>query len=56
MNVQLIRAGLTPLYIKVEEKDKYLKALEIADTEKRYDLLYEVIFEVLIRSHVELSS
>lgn len=55
MNVQLIRAGLTPLYIKVEEKDIYLKALEIADTKNNYDPLYEVIFKVLLRSHVELN-
>lgn len=55
MNVQLVRAGLTPLYIKVEEKDLYLKALEKADTDIIYDPLYEGIFKVLIRSHVELS-
>lgn len=55
MNVQLVRAGLTPLYIKVEEKEVYLKALEKADTENSYDLLYEIIFKVLIRSHVELN-
>lgn len=55
MNVQLVRAGLTPLYIKVEKKETYLKALEKADTENSYDLLYEIIFKVLIRSHVELN-
>ena len=27
MNVQLVRAGLTPLYIKVEEKKNYIAAL-----------------------------
>lgn len=55
MNVQLVRAGLTPIYIKVEEKKNYIAALEKADTEKNYDDLYEIIFKVLIRSHVELS-
>lgn len=55
MNVQLIRAGLTPIYIKVEEKKDYIAALEKADTEKNYDDLYECIFKVMIRSHVELS-
>lgn len=37
MNVQLVRAGLTPIYIKVEEKKNYIAALEKADTEKNYD-------------------
>ena len=54
MNVQLVRAGLTPLYIKVEEKKNYIAALEKADTENNYDDLYECIFRVMIRSHVEL--
>lgn len=54
MNVQLVRAGLTPLYIKVEEKKNYIAALEKADTENNYDDLYEYIFRVMIRSHVEL--
>ena len=55
MNVQLIRAGLTPIYIKVEEKKEYILALEKADTTGCYDDLYEIIFKVLIRAHVELS-
>lgn len=55
MNAQLVRAGLTPLYIKVEEKKNYIAALEKADTEKNYDDLYECIFKVMLRSHVELS-
>ena len=55
MNVQLVRAGLTLIYIKVEEKKNYIVALEKADTEKNYDDLYECIFKVMLRSHVELS-
>ena len=55
MNVQLVRAGLTPFYIKVEEQKGYIAALEKADTEKNYADLYECIFKVIIRSHVELS-
>lgn len=54
MNVQLVRAELTPVYIKVEEKKNYIAALEKADIEKSYDDLYEVIFKVMLRSHVEL--
>lgn len=55
MNVQLVRAGLTPIYIKVEEKKNYIAALEKADIEKNYDDLYECIFKVILRSHVELN-
>lgn len=54
MNVQLIRAGFTPIYIKVEEKKSYIEALERVDTEKDYGYLYEFIFKVMIRSHIEL--
>ena len=42
------------IYIKVEEKKNYIAALEKADTEKNYDDLYECIFKVMLRSHVEL--
>lgn len=55
MNVQLVRAGLTPVYIKVEEKKNYIVALEKADIEKNYDDLYECIFKIMIRSYVELN-
>lgn len=55
MNVQLVRAGITPIYIKVEEKKKYISALEKADINNNYDGLYECIFKILIRSSVELS-
>lgn len=56
MNVELIRSGLSPIYIKVEEKNNYIEALEIADTEKKYEPLYEAIFKNMIRTHVELNS
>lgn len=56
MNVQLVRAGISPLYIKVGEKKKYIKALEIADTRKDYEPLYEIIFKVILRCSAELSS
>lgn len=54
MNVQLVRAGLTPIYIKVEEKKNYLAALKKADLFNKYDDLYECIFKTMLRSHVEL--
>lgn len=55
MNVLLVRGKVCPVYIKVEEKDAYIKALEIADTTGRYDALYEVIFKALLRSYMELT-
>lgn len=55
MNVQLIRASLPPIYIKVEDKPEYITALEQADKTGDYDELYEVIFKVLLRSHVALT-
>lgn len=55
MNVQLVRAGLCPIYIKVEEKKDYISALEQADKENNYNKLYEIIFKVMIRVHAELN-
>lgn len=55
MNMQLVRAGLPPIYIKVEDKDAYINALSRADTEGVYDELYEMVFRILLHSHVELS-
>ena len=56
MNVQLVRAGLCPVYIKVEEKAEYISSLEKADKENNFDSLYEILFKVLIRVHAELHS
>ena len=55
MNVQMVRAGITPFYIKVEDKDEYLEALARADAVGRYDDLYEVIFKLILKSSVELN-
>ena len=54
MNTQLIYAGIYPLYIKVEEKKEYIKALEQADKTGNYDELYEIIFRSLLRAHTDL--
>lgn len=54
MNVQLVRKGLSPLYIKVKEKKEYLDALEIADTKNDYDSLYEVIIKIMLRCNSEI--
>lgn len=55
VDIQLIRAGLSPIYIKVEDKKEYLSALSRADKDESYDEVYEIIFKVLLRSHSELT-
>ncbi|MEA4878916.1 hypothetical protein SDC9_10413 [bioreactor metagenome] len=56
MNVQFVRAGLPPIYIKVEEKPAYIDALSLIDKATIYDELYEIIFRMIIKSHVALNS
>lgn len=54
MNVQLVRAGIVPIYIKVEDKKEYIAALSRADQYGDYDELYEQVFRLILRSYVEL--
>lgn len=54
MNVQLISAGLPPIYIRAEDKKEYVEALSSADKTGDYDDLYEIIFRMVLKSHVEL--
>ncbi|MEF2814085.1 MAG: Fic family protein [Oscillospiraceae bacterium] len=54
MNVQLVRAGLTPVYVKVENKSEYTEALARADKTGDYDELNEIMFKLVLRSHIEL--
>lgn len=54
MNVQFVRAGITPIYIKIEEKKDYIAALSRVDQCGDYDELYEIIFRHILRSSVEL--
>jgi Fic family protein len=56
LNVMLVRAQITPLYIKVDEKDDYLNALEHADLTGDYTKLYIVVFQILLRRNAELCS
>ena len=55
MNIQLVRAGMLPIYIKVEDKNEYIRALSRADDAGDYDELYELIFKLLLRSFIELN-
>ena len=56
MNLQFVRAGFLPVYIKVEDKNAYLDALSLADKNNDYSELYETIFKIIIRSHLELTT
>ena len=56
MNVQLVRAGLIPIYIKVEDKLDYINALTRADKLQDFDELYEIIFKLILRSFVDLNN
>ena len=55
MNEMLVRYGLLPLYIKVDKKDEYLAALELADKKKDFEKLYECIMKGIMQSHVEMA-
>ncbi len=55
MNVQLVRAGIVPVYIKVEDKKEYLDALARADALQDYDELYDLVFRLILRSYVDLN-
>ncbi len=55
MNLMLVKAGISPLYIKTDDKDTYIRALSSADQTGDYSLLYELIFKVLLRSNMELT-
>lgn len=56
MNIQLVRSSLPPIYINVEEKSDYIRALKLIDKTGNYDELYEIIFKSILKSHIELRS
>ena len=55
LNLLLVHRGLFPIYIRVQEKDQYYKALAIADRDGDFDELYAVIFRSLLRAQAELT-
>lgn len=55
INLFLIRRGLLPIYIRVQEKDEYKEALSTADTTGNYDDLYLVLFKALMRAQAEFT-
>lgn len=55
MNLMLVRNHISPLYIKVEDKETYIQALSHTDLTGDYSELYEELFKVLLRSNMELT-
>ena len=55
MNSMLLRYGLIPLFVKLEDKEKYLAALEIADKNDDIDELCLFIMKNMINAYVILT-
>lgn len=56
MNLQLLRYGFPPVYILLEDKSMYLKALSDADSNGKVDSLYGLVVERIIKSHADFFS
>lgn len=54
VNELQMRYHMVPVYVKVEEKAKYLDALMIADLNGDFSKLYEFFMRAMIRSYAEL--
>lgn len=55
LNLMMVRNGLTPVYVKLEDRESYLEALATADKSANYDYLYEFFFRAILRTSVELT-
>lgn len=55
LNVMLIRNYLTPVYLKVEDKNEYIEALAAADKDADYSQLFELFYKAILRTNVELT-
>ena len=55
LNLLLMRHGVLPVYIKMDEKNTYYEALSRADSEGKLDDLYIVFFKALLRAQAELT-
>ena len=53
MNVQLVRAGITPIYISRSRTKDYVAALSRADQYGDYDELYEIILKPIIKLYLD---
>lgn len=56
LNAILVKNNVSPVYIRVDEKDEYVSALSWVDTTHSYDKLYECLLKCLLRSNVDLNS
>jgi Fic family protein len=54
-NVMLMRYGMVPIYVGVEEKNRYFHALATADRERNYGDLWSFMVDKIVDSHVELA-
>lgn len=54
-NVMMVRNNLTPVYIKVENKEEYVAALATADKDADYAPLFEFFARAILRANVELT-
>lgn len=53
--LMMVRNGLTPVYIKLEDRGEYLAALASADRSADYAPLFEFFFRAILRTSVELA-
>lgn len=54
-NILLMQKGIYPIYIKADEKERYINALSRADKDNNYDDLCIVFLKALLRSQAELT-
>ncbi len=54
-NAMMVRNKLTPVYIKVEDKDEYVAALAEADKNANYAPLLEFFYRSMLRTNLELT-
>jgi Fic family protein len=56
LNWLFIVRKLPPVYIKYEQKDKYIDALSTADQTGNFDSLYEIFYREVLRSMIQLNT
>ena len=55
-NLMMVRSNLTPVCIKIEDREEYLSALQVADRQQDYAPLVEFFYRVIIRTNAELTN
>ena len=54
-NLMMVRNNLTPVYIKVKNKDEYIAALAAADKDADYAPLFEFFSKAILQTNAELT-